>query len=329
MKLAVFAIMMLLFATKNAEAILAFEVAPQDVDRIVVVGLDGQVRLQGQATAQKLRVTGIDDTSDPGQFNLERKGRTLFIRMQEYSDKKQWKEALAHPARKKALDFVGASVPVEIQLRDGTVHAQKWNKEIKVAMVKGRVVSVDGTASMSLQIQNGEASVTNQNSKVMADIYKGRLNVTSLNGDLDASVFSGVLNVNKTKGFLQVSTGQAVAKILESSGTLQFENGKGTLITQKFAGRVDGQTAEGGVSIGILADTDVHVKSKSGRVSVLTEPGSGAMLNLITAEGEITAPSEVRVNRSAIEKTVRGRLKGKEQKGNIVVRSQEGNIVVK
>lgn len=321
----------LIFAPgEQAHATLGFEVAPQDVERIVVVGLEANVQLIGQPAAPKLRVSGIDDTSEPGRFALEKKDRVLFVKMQEFSDKKEWKEALTKSSgKRRVLEFVGASVPVEIQLRDGQVSSQKWSKELKISLVKGKVTSLGGSASLSVQLQNGDASIQDQSSKVVADVYKGNLTVKNLQGDLEGSVFSGAMTVEKSKGVLSVTTTQSSAKILQSSGTLQFENGKGSIVTQQFGGRVDGQTSEGAVSLGILPDTDVHVKSTTGRVSVQTVAGSGAMLNLLSTEGEITVPGELRVNRTATEKSVRGRLRGGEQKGTIVVRSQEGNIVVK
>ena len=314
----------------RAHAVLAFEITPQEVDRIVVIGLEAQVQLQGQVNAPKLRVSGIGDTSEAGQFVLERRDRTLLIKMQEYSDKREWKEALSRPVgKRKVIDFSGAPVPVEIQLRDGIVTAKSWNKELKIALLKGKVVSNGGSAALAVQVQNGSISITDQTSKVVADIFKGSFDIKNLRGDLDSSVFVGTLNVDKSKGFMQITTGRATAKILQSSGSLNFENIKGALITQQFAGRVDGTTVEGNVNIGILADTDVHIKSQSGRVIVQTVPGSGAMLNLIATEGEIVAPDEVTVHRTATEKSVRGRLRGSEQKGSIVVRSQEGNINIK
>jgi len=316
-------------ASPQAQAALAFEVAPQDVERIIVVGLDAQVQLTGQPNAPKLRVSGLDDTSDAGNFALERKDRVLFIKMQEFSDKKEWKEALGRAPKRRLLEFTGAPVPVEIQLREGQVNSQKWSKELKVSLVKGRVTANGGTASLSVQLQTGDATIVDQSSKVVADVYKGNLTVRNLQGDLEGSVFAGHLTVEKSKGVLALTTTQSAAKILQSSGTLQFENGKGSLVTQQFSGRVDGQTGEGGVSLGILPDTDVHVKAVTGRVSVQTVAGSGAMLNLLSTEGEITVPNDLTVNRSATEKSVRGRLRGGEQKGSIVIRSQEGNIVVK
>lgn len=317
------------FKHSSAQAILAFEVAPQDIERIVVVGLGAQVQLTGQPAATKLRVTGIDEANEPGQFALERKDRVLFIKMQEYSDKKEWKEALVKAPKNKPIEFIGAPVPVEIQLREGQVNSHKWSKELKISLGKGKVTSVGGSASLSIQLQNGDASVQDQSAKLVADVYKGNLNVRNLQGDLEGSVFSGTMNIEKSKGFMLVTTTQATAKVLQSSGTLQFENVKGSLVTQQFKGRVDGQTGVGSVSLGILPDTDVHLKSQSGRVSVQTAPGSGAMLNLVSAEGDIQVPGELRVQRSATEKSVRGRMRGKVQKGSIMVRSQEGNILVK
>jgi hypothetical protein len=318
-----------IFSAHRAEASLAVEVAPQDIEHIVVVGLGAHVQLIGQPTAQKLRISGIDEMSESGQFVLERKDRVLFIKMQEYSDKREWKDALSKAPKKKVLEFVGASIPVEIQLREGQVNSQKWSKELKISLVKGKVTSLGGTASLSIQLQNGEVSVQDQTAKLIADVYKGQLMVRNLQGDLDGSVFSGTMNIEKSKGFLSINTTQSAAKVLQSSGTLQFENIKGSVVTQQFVGRIDGQTSEGAVSLGILPDTDVHVKSNTGRVSVLTVAGSGALLNLLSTDGEISVPGELKVNKSTTEKTVRGRLRGGEQKGNIVVRSQEGNIHVK
>lgn len=325
----IFSALVVVFSSLPAYAILAFEVAPQDVDRIVVVGLEAQVQLIGQPSAAKLRVSGIDDTSEPGNFVLERKDRVLFIKMQEYSSKKEWQEILAKVPKKRTLEFTGASVPVEIQLREGSVNSQKWSKELKISLVKGKVLSSSGSASLSIQLQNGDVTVVDQSSKLAADVYKGHLTVRNLQGDLEGSVFSGTMNVEKSKGVLSVTTTQATAKVSQSSGTLQFENVKGNLVTQQFSGRVDGQTVDGSISLGILPDTDVHVKSDSGRVSVQTVPGSGASLNLLTTDGEITVPGELKVNRSATEKSVKGRLRGGEQKGSIIVRSQEGSILVK
>lgn len=323
------AIFLNVFSSPSAHAIMAFEVVSQEVDRIVVVGLEAHVQLTHQPKATKLRVSGIDDTTEPGNFVLDRKDRTLFIKMQEYSDKKEWKEALGKAPKKKLLEFVGASVPVEIQLREGQVNAQKWSKELKISMIKGKVTSHGGSAALSVQLQNGEVAAQDQTSKLAVDVYKGQVAVRQLRGDFEGSLFAGSMVVEKSKGVLQVSTTQGTAKILQSTGTLQFENVKGTLLTQQFNGRVEGQTLDGAVSLGILPDTDVHVKSKSGRVAVNTVAGSGAMLNLLTTEGEIVVPSDLKVNRSAVEKSVRGRLSGKAPKGTIVIRSQEGSIVVK
>ncbi|HEY8272693.1 MAG TPA: hypothetical protein VIG33_17495 [Pseudobdellovibrionaceae bacterium] len=325
-----FALLILsVFSGHQAHAVLSFEVTPQDIERIVILGLEAQVQLSGQSTAQKLRISGVDETNEPGQFALERKERILFIKMQEYPDKKSWKEALSRVPKRKILELTGVPIPVEIQLREGQVNSQKWNKELKISLIKGKVFSVGGSTSLSIQLQNGEASVQDQTSKLMADVYKGKLQVRNLQGDLDASVFSGSLNIEKSKGFLSINTAQSSAKVLQSSGTLQFENGKGSVMTQQFVGRVDGQTGEGPVSLGILPDTDIHVKSTKGRVSVQTVAGSGAFVNLLSTDGEILVPAELKVNRSAAEKSVRGRLRGGEQKGSIVVRSQEGSIVVK
>jgi hypothetical protein len=315
--------------SSQAMAVLGFEVSPQDVDRIVVIGLEAQVQMLHQPSATKLKVSGIDDSSEPGNFALERRDRVLYIKMQEFGDKSEWKTALSRPKQKRILEFVGASVPVEIQLRDGQVMAKNWARDLRVVMTRGKFTTVGGTGTVHLQLQRGDALIQDQTSKVTADLYRGQLVVKNLQGDLDGSVFSGGINIEKSKGYLNLNTTQSVARVLQSSGTLQFENVKGNVITQQFAGRVEGQTGEGSVNIGIVPDTDVHVKSVSGRVTVQTAAGSGAFVNLLTSEGEITAPNEIATAKTATEKTARGRLRGGEQKGSIVVRSREGSIVLK
>lgn len=312
-----------------AQAVLGFEIAPQEIDRIVVVGLEAQVQLLGQPGAPKLKVTGIDESSEPGNFALERRDRVLFIKMQEYGDKAEWKTALSRPRTKKILDFTGASIPVEVQLRDGQVLAQKWSRELRVSLTRGKFSSVAGTGTLIVQLQKGDALIQDQNSKVSADIYRGQLNVKNLQGDLDGSLFAGTMNISESKGFLSLNTAQSVAKITQSSGTLQFENVKGNVITQQFSGRVEGHTGEGAVNIGVVPESDVHINSISGRVTVQTGAGSGASVNAVTSDGEITAPNELATTKSATEKTARGRLKGAESKGTIVVRSREGSIVIK
>lgn len=311
-----------------AHATMSFEVPSQDVDRIIVVGLEAQVQLVGQANASKLKVTGLDDTADPGQWGFEKHDRVLFVRMQEYLDKKDAKDALGK-SRRKVLEFIGGPVSMDIQLREGQVNIQHWSKDLKIDIVKGKITSVGSSGPLSLQVQSGDIAIQDQSAKVTADIYKGLLTVKDLQGDLEGSLFSGSTSIEKSKGFLSLNTTQGQAKVVQSSGTLQFENGKAVVIAQNFAGRIDGQTQEGNVNLGVLADSDVHVKSTNGRVTVQTPPGSGAAVNLLTNEGEIVVPSELKVTRGATEKTARGRLRGTEQKASVFVRSQEGTIVVK
>jgi hypothetical protein len=323
------AVTSLLCFSSPALAVLGFEVAPQEVEKIVVVGLEAQVQMNGVAGAAKLKVSGIDETSEPGHFTLEKHDRVLYIRMQEFGDKREWKAALAQPKAKRILEFSGASVPVEIQLREGQVLAQNWSRELRVAVIKGKFSSHAGTGPLAVQLQRGDVVIQQQTSKVSVDVYRGQVTVKDFEGDLEASVFSGGLLVENAKGVLNTNTTQASAKIVEGSGTLQFETLKGVVIAQKFSGRVDGQTTEANVNIGILPETDVHIKSGSGRVTIQTVAGSGAAVNLLTAEGEIVVPNEVPTAKTATEKTARGRLRGTEAKGNLVVRSREGTIVIK
>jgi hypothetical protein len=146
---------------------------------------------------------------------------------------------------------------------------------------------------------------------------------------VNATQFSGQLQSEKVRGVMIVAAQQSTSKINQGAGTLQFENGKGVFSVVGFQGRVEGQNQEGAVSVNVPLEGEVDVRSKSGRVSIQLPPASGASLNLLTTEGEIVVPGELKVVKQSTEKSVRGRLRGDAQKATVFVRSQDGTISVK
>lgn len=306
-----------------------FEVPVSEGDRLVLKGLEAQVQMVGQP-GTALRVSGVEQSSAEGLFTIVKKNNIIEIRMNEYDGKRTWLNILPKASSQvKKIEIIGPALPADVQLRGGSVVAQKWNKDLKVSLTQGRVASLNGAGSLQIYVQKGDVSVADHLGKVSADSYSGSMTLKNIQGDVDASLFSGQMNVEKVRGFLNVSAQQSIAKINQSNGTIQFESGKGSLNIQGFQGRIEGQNQEGAVTIGMALDSEVDVKSKSGRVSIQTPPGSGASLNLMTVEGEIVVPTEVRVIKLSAEKTARGRLRGDAPRGSIFVRSQEGTISVK
>lgn len=306
-----------------------FELPVQEGDRILVKGLNAQVQFVAQGGNQ-LRINGPQESSQAGQYVVQRRDRVIEIQMNDFSSKKDWKEALGRSAQyARKIEISGPALPVEVHLRDGSVSLLRWTKEAHINLVNGRVSSQNGSSSLQARVSKGDVTVVEHNGKVSVDTYSGNITLRQITGDIDAQSFSGQLVVEKAKGFASINTQQANAKINQSSGSLQFENGKGPLTIQGYQGRIEGQNQEGVVSIGFLPDSEVHVKSKAGRINIQAPAGSGASVNLAAVEGDIFVPKELRVNRAGSEKSVRGRLRGESVKASVNVRSQEGSISVK
>lgn len=304
------------------------EIPVAEGDRLVLVGLDAQVQIAGQPGAS-LKVSGVEESGIEGFYVVTKKNNIIELKMNEYSGKRAWLNILSHPGLLRKIEISGAPIPTEISLRHGSVVAQKWTKDLKVSLTQGRVSSLNGTGSLQVYVQKGDVNIQDHLGKVEVDSYNSSVAFKNIQGDIDLDLFSGQAQFEKIRGFLSLTTQQANSKINQGSGTIQFENGKGSLNVQIFQGRVEGKNQEGSVSVMMPLDSETDVKTKSGKVSIQLPPGSGAHLNLLTTEGEIYVPSELKVNKTATEKSVRGRLRGDAQKGSVFVRSQDGIISIK
>ncbi len=297
-------------------------------DRLILKGLVAQVHFVAQP-GNSLRINGLDEGSAEGAYTLTKKDNVIEIKMNEFIGKRSWLSALSRPASLKKLEIFGSAVPVDVQLREGSVVVQKWSKDTKVSLSQGRVSVSNGTGDTQIYLQKGDVLVQDHSGKVKVDAYNGTVAIRNVTGDVDASLFAGQLQVEKVNGFLNLTTQQSNSKVNTSTGTLQFENGKGSLSVQSYQGRIEGVSQDGSVSITTAIDSEVDVKTKMAKVTVQTPPGSGASLNLVTEEGDLFVPSELKVVKNKMQKSVRGRLRGDAQRGSVFVRSQEGTISVK
>lgn len=307
-----------------------FEVQVQDGDRLVVQGLSAQVQIIAQPGAKTLKVSGVEDSSSVGVYTLKKKDHVIEIRMNDFDSKKDWKDSVAKSASySRKIEILGPPIPLDLHLRDGSVALQKWSKDANISLIHGRVVSQNGSGSLQINLQKGDISVSDHNGKVSTDGYSGNSTLKNIQGDVEAQLFAGKLILDKVRGALSLNAQQSRSTVTQSSGSIQFDNGKGLLTIQGFEGRIEGQTGEGALNIGFLAESELNIKSKSGRISIQAPASSGAAVNLLTVDGDIFVPKELSVNRLGSEKSVRGRLRGERQKASIIVRSQEGSIVVK
>lgn len=297
-------------------------------DRLILKGVAAQVHFVAQPGAG-LKVNGLDQGATEGAYTLSKKDNVIEIKMNEFVGKGSWLNALSRPFAMKKLEIVGAAIPVDVQLREGSVVFQKWSKDTKVSLFQGRVSVSDAVGDAQIYLQKGDVLVQDYSGKVKVDTYSGTVALRNITGDVDTSLFSGQLQVEKINGFLSLTSQQANSKVNASAGTMQFENGRGPLSIQAYQGRIEGGSQDGPVNITMTLDSEVDVKTKSAKVSVQTPSGSGASLNLVTEEGDIYIPSELRVVRNKLQRSVKGRLRGDAQRGSVFVRSQEGTISVK
>jgi hypothetical protein len=307
-----------------------FAAPVQEGDRLLIKGVEAQVQLISNPSARTLKISGIEGTPAEGQFVLTKKDHVIEVQMNEFEGKKEWMAAISKnssPAKK--IEITSLAIPTEIHLQSGSVVAQKWSKELKVSLSRGRVSSAGGTGGLFIFNQKGEVSVQDHIGKVHVDSYTGALSLKNIQGDIEASLFAGPLTVEKAQGFVSVNSRGGPVKISQSGGALSFENGTGALSVQGFLGRIDGQNQEGSVNIQMALDSELEVKSKAGRIQIQTSPGSGSSVNLSNLDGDIFVPNELHVNKQSSEKNVKGRLRGEAQRGVIIVRSQEGVILVK
>jgi hypothetical protein len=305
------------------------EIPVAKTDRLVVKGFEAQIQLIGQP-GQPLKINGVESNSTEGVYIVTKKDNVIEVKMNEFSGKKSWMDALPRAAQQlKRIEISGEPIQTDIHIRGGNVTAKNWSRDLKLSMTQGRANLTGGAGALSATVQKGEITVTDHNGTVLTDSYSGVTTLRNIQGDVNTTQFSGQLVAEKVRGVMTVATQQSTSKINQGAGTLQFENGKGAFSVIGFQGRVEGQNQEGPVSVNVPLEGEVDVRSKSGRVSVQLPPGSGASLNLLTQEGEILVPGEVKVVKQTTEKSVRGRLRGDAQKASVFVRSQDGTISVK
>lgn len=306
-----------------------FETPVKEGDRLVLKGFEAQVQLTAQPNPV-LKVTGVDETKAEGSYVIERKDNIIEIRIVEFNGKTSWKNILPKAsAQMRKIEISGLPLPTEIQLRGGSVVAQRWTKDLKVSLTQGRVSLLNGAGSAQVYVQKGEVNIQDHTGRVTVDGYSGNCALRNITGDVDVSWFSGQLGMEKIRGSVNMSTQQATAKLNAGAGSVQFSNGKGSLVLQAFQGRMEGQNQDGNVTVLMPMDSEVDVKSKAGKVAVTVPAGSGAQVNLFTMDGEISVPGELRVVKLSSEKSVRGKLRGDAQRASVFVRSQEGSILLK
>ncbi len=288
------------------------------VEKLMITVPEAQVIINHKAIP-KMRIV-LNDAAEI-EYQVFQDSEHVSIRPREGS--------FATDTKKKVIEIQSPSVAVEVHLVNGDVQINDWLQEALIHVQKGQIVANRSKADFVLHSLGGEILVNQHIGKIEIDSFRSVVNVKELSGDLKLDSFMGDSSLESVKGVLNVSQGQGTMKILKSSGAMQFDLSKGVLNVVQFAGRVEGVSQEGPVNVNMTQETEVSIRSQSGKVTVHTPSEGGVFLNLATQEGDIYAPQYLKVNREGSQKSLRARMKGEAQKGSIFVRTNEGGIFVR
>lgn len=294
--------------------------------KITLKGMNAQVSYTVQPGVRQLKISGLEEAG----WTWQKVGEHVYLMGPEADSRRGLQEQLKNPGRRAVIEITGASVPSEITLREGSVNLNRGEHDATVSLKNGKITAIGRGGSLNAHVMKGEIFVSDGRGRVVADAYQGQVNLRNLQQlDGEATLFSGQLVVENAKGTLSLNSTQATTRVQNFAGTLNVEHGKGSWTGTNLQGRVEGQTVEGILSLQLSGEADVNLRSQSGRITVQLPRASGASLNLLTREGDLSVPNELRVNRAAAEKTARGRLRGEAGKFSVTVRSQEGSVVVR
>ncbi len=298
-------------------------------DVLVIKGLDLQVTFGKGTGGNSLKIYGLDNNSNAGSYRAERRGNQIVILMNEYDSKRDWKNILTQKsAKRKAIDIRGPALPVEVHARDGVLNFSQWQSNAEVHLINGKVIS-NQSRDLNLTLQKGDLIANELQGSLKARVTQGQVTVKNTSGDADIQIQSGQLVGEKNKGNWRINSQSASIKVTQSQGVLEVENQKGLWTVSKFKGRVDGQMRDGNINMSVLEDSEVNLKSNAGKMQIQVPQASGAYLNLLSAEGDLFLPGDLKANRGGSEKSYRGRLRGESQKVSVTARSQEGLIILK
>lgn len=309
------------------------DLEPQD--RLIIRGYDGDLRViqtpGSEITIQVKQVNPagansiLKESQDDWLFSVERVEQGVEIKVKSPPMKSVWVEALKTKQTPRFILEVRAPArPLKVIWQRGRLQIQQWAAPLSAHLESGDLRITQGSGDLKVALQEGQLEVSQQKGSVQVESFKGQVKLDAIEGPVSLLNFSGSSTVKNNQGGLTLKGFDGKFLLTENEGSVDFELVRSPLRLLKHKGEVRGSVDQGSLSLQVLKFSELRLKTKAADVS-LELPSSGASLNLGTEQGQIYAPSQFSVVRSARMKTLRGRLKGKEQ-GRIFVRSESGNI---
>jgi len=328
-------IAIILFTTTAHAKVLDFKPVSMEVkakDQLSIVGFDGSVKLRevkGNKVTVKVKQENPDKMSsalkeslDEWQLLMQRQGDTLEIHVKGPESKSTWTELMRASAWPKFyLEVSSPSLPLTLVWRKGNVKVENWNAPAKLSILDGEVVVQNGDGDLQLIHQTGEVKAIARKGKTELESFSGKVLIDGGSGLTRVENFAGDTTVKNFDGTLEWRANRGVGKVNGGKGKIDFQTEKGSLVINDYKGDLHGQSSQGSITADLISPAQVRITTVEAPVS-LKVAGSGALVNLISDEGVIAAPSSLEKS----GRQVRGRLKSGTGEGSIFVKTASGAI---
>jgi len=322
-------------------------------DRLVITAVHAHVRLIPSATPTRRAAQGADEASgspsgqgvlrvrktasgearsrssdgfDAWSFAVQREGTVVRIEAKGPDSKLDWENQMKTGLPEFHFEIEAASVPVEVQLREGSIVSQSWRSSAALWLGQGTVRLSQNEGPFRVHVNRGELRVDGHKGRLAIDGFAPKVFVSQLDGDLKLENFSGENSVQNLKGDLAVRSFSGQIAVNSADGNCDFEIGRGSLNLQGLSGGLNGQVDNGSVVAKFTGDANVSIESQEGAVSLNLPANSGSSVRLQSESGSIVAPDSLGSTRSGNFRTVSGRLPGAQSKGSVFVKSKSGSI---
>lgn len=327
------------FAFSNTLDFKPIKMAVDVTDTLIVKGFSGQVKLVHDPKSKEIEFKikqvnpniqsdEMKSSLDEWNLSLSKKSGQLIAEIKSPSSKSVWSSLLINSEFPKFyLEIKGVSIPTKISWRQGDIFVSDWNSSLDIFLISGTIQIKNCKGDVFVDSKTGKLFVETFEGNLQIDSYSSDLNLINSNGKSEIDLYEGTAIINNFKGQSKIRTGSGSLAISDMNGRLEFETVAGSVKLDKFDGELRGQTDTGTIKGLLVGDADVRLKTSAGDVD-LKVPGSGARVNVGSAEGQLHLPSYIHLTRLPNLKWARGRLRG-EKKGSIYVRSGDGNIRIR
>lgn len=315
-------------------------------EKVVIRGYRGSVNYTVNENLEDISIQVIEGTTGPTekltkpvertlaseeewQVSMNKENDQVLINIEGPITKQRWSEILASQNFPYySINITGPSRPVEVNWQQGQVSLNNLNSQVQVTLLKGDVVVEGGSGDANISNQEGVIRLKNRKGQMRIDAYLAKVEIEGIEGKLELENFTGDSVVQNVSGQVDLASYRGTTRMASVNGRIDFKNGNSALHIEKFEGELRGKSAQGAIFAEVNGDANIRVESAEGAVN-LRLPASSAWVNLGTEEGNIAAPSFLKLTRVSDKKYRTGKLRGGASGGSVFVRTTTGDIRIR